>query len=182
MAGILSYSTLAVARHREGMNEWKPLTLLFSLKSILSPHSVWFSWKHLFHKEMFLKQRALFELMEWKHPFKRRMLIKHFCYCTASRNTGEKHSPLNPAACYDVSTMEICLSARSSASFGTSPVLSSLRPVHLCLPDRNTVKDILERKCPEIDSSEKAMAPYSSTLAWKTQGWRSLVGCNPWGH
>ena len=139
MAGILSYSTLAVARHREGMNEWKPLTLLFSLKSILSPHSVWFSWKHLFHKEMFLKPRALFELMEWKHPFKRRMLIKHFCYCTASRNTGEKHPPLNPAACYDVSTMEICLSARSSASFGTSPVLSSLRPVHLCLPLTGTL-------------------------------------------
>ena len=139
MAGILSYPTLAVAQHREGMNEWKPLTLLFSLKSILSPHSVWFSWKHLFHKEMFLKQRALFELMEWKHPFKRRMLIKHFCYCTASRNTGEKHPPLNPAACYDVSTMEICLSARSSASFGTSPVLSSLLPVHLCLPLTGTL-------------------------------------------
>ena len=29
---------------------------------------------------------------------------------------------------------------------------------------------------------EKAMAPHSSTLAWKTHGWRSLVGCSPWGH
>ena len=28
---------------------------------------------------------------------------------------------------------------------------------------------------------EKAMAPHSSTLAWKTHGWRSLVGCSPWG-
>ena len=27
---------------------------------------------------------------------------------------------------------------------------------------------------------EKAMAPHSSTLAWKTQGRRSLVGCSPW--
>ena len=25
------------------------------------------------------------------------------------------------------------------------------------------------------------MAPHSSTLAWKIQGWRSLVGCSPWG-
>ena len=67
------------------------------------------------------------------------MLIKHFCYRTASRNTGEKHPPLNPAACCDVSTAETCLSARSSASFGTSPVLSSLRPVHLCLPLTGTL-------------------------------------------
>ena len=27
---------------------------------------------------------------------------------------------------------------------------------------------------------EKAVAPHSSTLAWKTHGWRSLVGCSPW--
>ena len=25
------------------------------------------------------------------------------------------------------------------------------------------------------------MAPHSSTLAWKSHGWRSLVGCSPWG-
>ena len=29
--------------------------------------------------------------------------------------------------------------------------------------------------------AEKAMAPHSSTLAWKTHGWRSLVGCSPRG-
>ena len=28
---------------------------------------------------------------------------------------------------------------------------------------------------------EKAMAPHSSTLAWKIHGQRSLVGCSPWG-
>ena len=27
---------------------------------------------------------------------------------------------------------------------------------------------------------EKAMAPHSSILAWKSHGWRSLVGCSPW--
>ena len=26
-----------------------------------------------------------------------------------------------------------------------------------------------------------AMAPHSSTLAWKIHGQRSLVGCSPWG-
>ena len=32
-----------------------------------------------------------------------------------------------------------------------------------------------------IDStSEKAMAPHSSTLAWKIPWQRSLVGCSPW--
>ena len=25
------------------------------------------------------------------------------------------------------------------------------------------------------------MAPQSSTLAWKIHGWRSQVGCSPWG-
>ena len=25
------------------------------------------------------------------------------------------------------------------------------------------------------------MAPYSSTFAGKSHGWRSLVGCSPWG-
>ena len=29
-------------------------------------------------------------------------------------------------------------------------------------------------------TSEKAMAPHASTLA--SHGWRSLVGCSPWGH
>ena len=28
---------------------------------------------------------------------------------------------------------------------------------------------------------EKAVAPHSSTLAMKIHGWRSLVGCSPWG-
>ena len=28
---------------------------------------------------------------------------------------------------------------------------------------------------------EKEMAPHSSTLAWKIHGWRSLIGCSPWG-
>ena len=26
------------------------------------------------------------------------------------------------------------------------------------------------------------MATHSGTLAWKVYGWRSLVGCSPWGH
>ena len=29
--------------------------------------------------------------------------------------------------------------------------------------------------------AEKAMAPHSSTLPGKSHGWRSLVGCSPWG-
>ena len=28
---------------------------------------------------------------------------------------------------------------------------------------------------------EKAMAPHSSTLAWKIPGMEELVGCSPWG-
>ena len=29
---------------------------------------------------------------------------------------------------------------------------------------------------------EKAMAPHSSTLAWKIPWTEDLVGCSPWGH
>ena len=29
--------------------------------------------------------------------------------------------------------------------------------------------------------TETAMAPHSSTLAWKIHEWRGLVGCSPWG-
>ena len=29
---------------------------------------------------------------------------------------------------------------------------------------------------------EKEMATHSSVLAWRTQGWGSLVGCCLWGH
>ena len=32
------------------------------------------------------------------------------------------------------------------------------------------------------NTTEKAMAPHSSTLAWKIPGWVSLVGCRLWGH
>ena len=32
------------------------------------------------------------------------------------------------------------------------------------------------------NASEKAMAPHSSTLAWKIHGQRSLVGYSSWGH
>ena len=33
-----------------------------------------------------------------------------------------------------------------------------------------------------IANMEKAMAPHASTLPGKFHGWRSLVGCSPWGH
>ena len=32
-----------------------------------------------------------------------------------------------------------------------------------------------------VQITEKAMAPHSSTLAWKIHEQRSLVGCSPWG-
>ena len=31
------------------------------------------------------------------------------------------------------------------------------------------------------DPLEKEMATHSSTLAWKTHGWRSVIGYSPWG-
>ena len=31
-------------------------------------------------------------------------------------------------------------------------------------------------------ASEKEMATHSSVLAWRIQGWGSLVGCRLWGH
>ena len=35
--------------------------------------------------------------------------------------------------------------------------------------------------CFPIPLLSKAMAPHSSTLPRKSHGWRSLVGCSPWG-
>ena len=35
--------------------------------------------------------------------------------------------------------------------------------------------------CSVVSDSEKAMAPHSSTLAGKSHGQRSPVGCSPWG-
>ena len=33
-----------------------------------------------------------------------------------------------------------------------------------------------------VPQGEKEMATHSSVLAWESHGWRSLVGCSPWGH
>ena len=41
--------------------------------------------------------------------------------------------------------------------------------------------DVLELCVGASLPSEKAMAPLSSTLAWKIPWQRSLVGCSPWG-
>ena len=57
----------------------------------------------------------------------------------------------------------------------TSPVVCSLLSV--CLRPVSSV--VFVATCET--SAEKAMAPHSSTLAWKIHGWRSLVGCSPWG-
>ena len=43
------------------------------------------------------------------------------------------------------------------------------------------VERLLAFVCEALFVSEKAMAPHSSTLAWKIHGQRSLVGCSPWG-
>ena len=37
-----------------------------------------------------------------------------------------------------------------------------------------------EGNCNPLQYSEKALATHSSTLAWKSHGWRSLVDCSPW--
>jgi len=50
---------------------------------------------------------------------------------------------------------------------------------HLCMKCSLGIFYFLE----DISSlfPEKAMATHFSTLAWKSHGWRSLVGCSPWG-
>ena len=44
-----------------------------------------------------------------------------------------------------------------------------------------TMWEIWVRSLGWEDLLEKEMAPYSSTLAWKIHGQRSLVGYSPWG-
>ena len=62
------------------------------------------------------------------------------------------------------------------ASKGEPGYLHHLWPTILCWTS-NFIKTPLYSP-----PTEKAMAPHSSTLAWKIlHGWRSLVGCRPWG-
>ena len=42
--------------------------------------------------------------------------------------------------------------------------------------------DTWVRSLGQEDPLAKEMATHSSILAWKTHGWRSLVGCSPWSH
>ena len=54
------------------------------------------------------------------------------------------------------------------------------------VPDLLSISDnVLENNAgkPSLGymSSSGFMAPHSSTLAWKSHGQRSLVGCSPWG-
>ena len=42
------------------------------------------------------------------------------------------------------------------------------------------LSNMFTRKNGLDDITEKAMAPHSSTLAWKIHGQRILVGCSPW--
>ena len=44
-----------------------------------------------------------------------------------------------------------------------------------------TVWETLVRSLGWEDPLEKTMATHSSTLAWKSHGWRSMVGYRPWG-
>ena len=47
---------------------------------------------------------------------------------------------------------------------------------------KRKVGRVRKNKLEVVDhETEKAMAPHSSTLAWKSHGQRSLVGCSPWG-
>ena len=56
-----------------------------------------------------------------------------------------------------------------------------------CSPWGHNDSDMTEHLCTSVyiltpsPNLEKAMAPHSSTFAWKIHGRRSLVGCSPWG-
>ena len=47
--------------------------------------------------------------------------------------------------------------------------------------NKRTPKPIVKYSPFVYEVTEKAMAPHSSTLAWRIHGQRSLVGCSPWG-
>ena len=45
----------------------------------------------------------------------------------------------------------------------------------------STMRETWVRSLGQEDSLEKEMAAHSSTIAWKTPGWKSVVGYSPWG-
>ena len=50
----------------------------------------------------------------------------------------------------------------------------SPRTIHFQVLDKSPL--------PATDTLEKGMATYSSILAWRIPGERSLTGCSPWGY
>ena len=63
--------------------------------------------------------------------------------------------------------------------FSLAPLLGEIRTSQR--HSLSTWQKCLSRLDHSQGEAEKAMASNSSTLAWKFHGWRSLVGCNPWG-
>ena len=91
------------------------------------------------------------------------LLAGSFCRVSAERSAVRHMAfPLYVACCFSLATFKI---------------------LYLCLVFVSLISMCLGM------FSEKAMAPHSSTLAWKIpwmgilhpHGWRSLVGCSPWG-
>ena len=82
-----------------------------------------------------------------------------------------------------ISGIKIC-ELQPQIYLACSPTLTSLKAQIKCKTgseltreiNANTLRSKLAFKL------EKAMAPHSSTFAWKIHGRRSLVGCSPWGH
>ena len=80
------------------------------------------------------------------------------------------------ALCHLVLIIEIIMSCHKNENWE--------RSVFIPIPKKGNAKECSNYCTIALNShasKEKAMAPHSSTLAGKSHGWKSLVGCSPWG-
>ena len=82
-----------------------------------------------------------------------------------------------------------CSKAFSALNSDISVCLASLCVWHMNLHYQNYLFNVklCYQVAPQVQSLgrenplEKGIATYSNILAWRIHGWRSLVGCSPWG-
>ena len=82
-----------------------------------------------------------------------------------------------------------CSKAFSALNSDISVCLASLCVGHMNLHYQNYLFNVklCYQVAPQVQSLgrenplEKGIATYSNILAWRIHGWRSLVGCSPWG-
>lgn len=167
-AEMLPYSACNVPHPREGISEQKPLKLLFSLKvNTISTLS-------LFQLETYVppgnvSQRALFQVLQWKSPCNWKKAHQTFLLAYSQQKQVKNSHILCHLLCFPQRNLSLC-EAPSQSWHCSSPFLPDTFPSQSIL-DRTIVKDILQRKCSEIDSPSHHQSVHFAEPSLRWAGW-----------